>query len=275
MQHIIKNAGRTEPFVVLGAEIVYKQRAEWFEAHWRQLKLSLLRSRRHFAYDLDTKPLPLIVFIPGGGFSHTERNALLPELVWFAKHGYAVASVEYSATAKTRFPMQIEDIKEAIRYLRAHAEEFGIDPERVAIMGESSGGYLAAFTAMTNGCAEYETGDHRDQSSNVRAAVVMYPVVTPETMYDEIKKPIPMPDARSYPDLCGMAKTGMPPFLILCGDGDVCCPTSQSERLHDALEREGNDVELLIFENTAHADLPLFQAESKARIDEFLREKMK
>ena len=197
------------------------------------------------------------------------------ELVWFAKHGYAVASVEYSATAKTRFPMQIEDIKEAIRYLRAHAEEFGIDPERVAIMGESSGGYLAAFTAMTNGCAEYETGDHRDQSSDVRAAVVMYLVVTPETMYDEIKKPIPMPDARSYPDLCGMAKTGMPPFLILCGDGDVCCPTSQSERLHDALEREGNDVELLIFENTAHADLPLFQAESKARIDEFLREKMK
>ena len=166
MQIIEYKPERQEPVVVIGTDIVYKQRAEWFDAHWRQLSFSFMRSRRHFSFDLHTGKLPLIVFLAGGGFSHTERNVLMPELVWFAKQGYAVASVGYSATAKTRFPMQIEDIKQAIRYMRAHAEKLGIDENRIVIMGESSGGYLAAFTAMTNGEAAYDKGEYLDYSSD-------------------------------------------------------------------------------------------------------------
>lgn len=259
-----------EPIVVLGSSVVYKQRTEWFASHWRPLKLSIMRSRRHFPYDTHTGKLPLIVFVPGGGFCHTERNVLMPELVWFAKRGYAVASIDYSATAKTRFPMQIEDIKQAVRYLRAHADEFGIDENRVAIAGESSGGYLAAFAAMSGDGSACSTGDYLEYSSAVQAAVIMYPVVTPRTMYGEIGKPFPMPDTQDYPDLTEMAAKEAPPFLIMCGEEDACCPHGQSVKLHDALDQAGAEVVLATFRHTAHADLPLFQDSAKQMVLEFL-----
>ncbi len=274
MQISVNPQKEREPIVVLGSSIVYKQRAEWFDAHWRPLELSLLRGRRHFSYDKDTGKLPLIVFVPGGGFSHTERNVLVPELVWFAKHGYAVASVDYSATPKTRFPMQIEDIRQAIRFLRANEEAFGIDGSRVAILGESSGGYLAAFTALTGKDPVYDKGEYLSYSGEVQAAVAMYPVVTPRTMYDEIQKPIPMPDIPSYPDLTALAKRDAPPMLLMCGEKDACCPFGQSVKLHDALEAAGADVTLARFLNTNHADLPLFQDSAKQLILDFLRKKL-
>ena len=259
-----------EPFVVMGSDIVYGQRPEWFNAHWRPLKMSLLRSRRHFDYDPFPEKVPAIVFIPGGGFVHTDRNALAPEMVWFAKHGFAVFSLDYSTTAKTRFPMQIEDIKQGIRYIRKNADMFGVDEERIHIMGESSGAYLAAYVALTNGDNAYEKGEYLEYSSDVRSAVVMYPVVTPERMYKKIGKESPLPDTESYPDLCGMVSKDTVPFMVLCGEMDDKCPLSESEAFYSSLEEKGAGSPLFVLmKNTNHADLPLFQDSTKRMISEF------
>lgn len=78
-----------------------------------------------------------------------DQNVWTPELAWFAKRGFAVASIDYSVTARAKFSNQIEVVKLAIRYLKAHAEELGLDPQRFVAMGESAGGYLAALVGAT------------------------------------------------------------------------------------------------------------------------------
>jgi hypothetical protein len=98
----------TDPVVMLASEIIYSQRAEWCNAAMRPLSLSLLRPRYYFSYDREYV-MPLIVWICGGGFTTMNRNAWVPELAWFVKHGYAVASVDYSVTSRTRFPEAVVD----------------------------------------------------------------------------------------------------------------------------------------------------------------------
>ena len=95
-----------EPVVTLGSEIVYAQRVEWCGATWRPLCLSLMRTRQFFYYDRE-ETLPVVLFLCGGGFSNVDRNVWMPELAWFAKRGFAVVSVDYSVTSRTRFPMQM------------------------------------------------------------------------------------------------------------------------------------------------------------------------
>ncbi|MDD3337075.1 MAG: alpha/beta hydrolase, partial [Eubacteriales bacterium] len=149
--------------VTLAADIVYGQRQEWCEAKYRQLKLSFMKPRCHYPYDVPST-YPLVVWICGGSFIEVDRNVWMPELVDLVRHGYAVASVEYSVTSLTRFPQQLEDIKQAIRFLRAHAEELQIQPEHIAIMGESAGGYFSALTALTNHDKRYDKGEYLEQS---------------------------------------------------------------------------------------------------------------
>jgi probable DNA metabolism protein len=134
-----------EPLIALADGIVYAQRPDFCDITTRDLRVSLIRPRAFFDYDKRVV-WPVVVFICGGAWTEMDRNAWIPELAWFAKKGYVIASVDYSVTARTRFPQQIVDIKEAIRFLRAHADKLGIDPNRFAVMGESAGGYLAALT---------------------------------------------------------------------------------------------------------------------------------
>ena len=130
-------SSRDEPVVLLGTELIYGHRAKWCEASWRPLKLSVLRQRQFFSYD-EKKTYPVLLWLSGGGFTNIDRNVWAPELAWFAKRGYAVISIDYGVTALSRFPEQMEDIKLAIRYLRAHYKELALDTEHMFIMWESA-----------------------------------------------------------------------------------------------------------------------------------------
>jgi acetyl esterase/lipase len=96
-------------------------------------------------------PLPLIIWIHGGGWQNGSKDGCPPLRNGYTEHGYAVASINYRLSGHAVFPAQIEDCKAAIRWLRAHAEEYSLDPQRFGVWGSSAGGHLAALVGTSGG----------------------------------------------------------------------------------------------------------------------------
>ena len=262
-----------ERVLLLTPDIVYAQRREWCGAACRQLSLSLIRNRHFYPYDPQDRP-PLIVWICGGGFSEQNRNVWVPELSYYARRGYAVALVDYSVNQRVRYPQQLVDVKEAIRYLRAHADELAIDASRVAVMGESAGGYLAALAGLTNGMEAFDVGGNPDRSSDVQAVVPFYTPVDVHVDSVEAAKGRPMLTAEvvnTLPNLLDLVRPDCPPFLMFHGlaDGIVSCEGSRA--LHDALAARGNAVDLCLIEGANHGDCHFIQPQIKDRVIEFLK----
>lgn len=92
-------------------------------------------------------PLPVVVWIHGGAWAEGTRHRLW--IPWLPQHGYALASIDYRLSAQAPFPAQLQDCKAAVRWLRAHAAEYGLDPARFAAAGDSAGGHLAAMLGTT------------------------------------------------------------------------------------------------------------------------------
>ena len=134
---------------------------------------------------------PLVIFLPGGGFVVCVRRSAAKPRAYLADRGYVVASIDYSTVTRgARYGDAIADVRSAIRFLRAHADQFQIDPARVALWGQSAGGYLAAMTALTDDDPhddphddsqgdpqddpELDLGDNLDQASTVSAVIDMF-----------------------------------------------------------------------------------------------------
>lgn len=121
----------------------------------------------------EAKP-PLVVFIHGGSWQKgSYKNC---SVAWLAEHGYAVASIGYRFSDVAVWPAQVHDCKGAIRWLRAHADEYGYEASRIGAIGSSAGGYLVAMLGVTGGEAELEgeVGGNLDRSSAVQAVVDYY-----------------------------------------------------------------------------------------------------
>lgn len=141
-----------------------------------------------YIYETDGKK-PLIVLIHGGAFMFGDQKMPLirPVIKHALNAGYAVASLDYRKSKEARFPASLADVKAAVRYLKAHAYEYGIDPERITLWGESAGGYLALMTALTP-CVKELDGDidiYQEHSSAVSSIAVFYPPVEFYTMKAE------------------------------------------------------------------------------------------
>ena len=126
-------------------------------------------------YVPDTEsPAPLFVLIHGGGFISGDAESRQAQMMYryFRDHGFACATVNYRLAQEAPFPGAVEDCKAAIRYLRAHAEEYGYNADRIAVFGESAGGYLAAMCAVTND-EEFNSLPFigQDETGNVSAQV--------------------------------------------------------------------------------------------------------
>jgi acetyl esterase/lipase len=118
------------------------------------------------------KPVPAFICLHGGGWSGGTRENMMSETLFLAKNGYVGAAVEYRVVSQAPFPAQLEDCKCAVRFLRAHASDYGIDPQRIGVWGGSAGGHLAAMMGLTDGMAEFEgTGGSPGVSSAVQAVV--------------------------------------------------------------------------------------------------------
>ena len=253
---IWKLAG-SPPAVELTPDVVYS------EGSSRPLKMHVLRPKAQ-----PKEPLPVVVFVHGGGWFEGHRNRGLGPLAHFAERGYLCASIEYRLSGEAKFPAQIEDVKEAIRFLRAKAKEFHLDPERIGVWGQSAGGHLAALLGTSGEVKELEgAGGWRKFSSRVQAVVdwngptdFLEPVQmkhwaerkddafvklvggTPEANKDKAVRANPATYAT--PD--------DPPFLIIHGDADEVVLLSQSESLYNALKRAGVDATLNVVKGAGH-----------------------
>jgi acetyl esterase/lipase len=239
-------------------------------------------------------PLPLIVWVHGGGWTSGNKNldANGPQLRQVAR-GYAVASINYRLSQEAKFPAQIEDCKAAIRWLRAHAAQYRIDPNRIAAWGDSAGGHLVALLGTSAGVSELEgiVGGNLDYSSRVQAVVDWFgPADLLRMSADSLPFPCSLLDHNSplSPEslLIGCAiqscpeKTERaspihyvsgdePPFLIMHGTDDCLVGPPQSQRLHDALVSAGSQATLKFVEGEGHGGSRFTSAENQKLIDDF------
>lgn len=210
-------------------------------------------------------PKPLVVYLPGGGFLWADRTAALPRRTYLAEAGFVVASVKYRTVPDGASYLEgVQDVKAAIRYLRANAAGLSIDPERVAVWGESAGGYMAAMAGTTGGVERFEAGEHRDQDSSVEAVIDVYgtsdlPRVaadfdaatqavkgaagSPHSLWlygpGSTKALADDPAAAAAASPLTYANAGDPPFLMFHGAKDKIVSPSQTRILHDALLAAG------------------------------------
>jgi acetyl esterase/lipase len=206
-------------------------------------------------------PHPAILFLHGGGWSSGTRTQLQKLSVAFAAEGYVGVAIDYDLTVQgAHFPLPLLQSKEAVRWMRANAATYGIDPKRIAVVGSSAGGELAALVALTAGNKKYEAGEHLDQSSDVAAAGILNGVLDLTDLGDQSKM------VTDYlGDTCGKLKTpcnlaspqvaihpGAPPFFVGHGTNDTTVPYRQAEKFVASLQTAGVKVTLFSAENAGH-----------------------
>lgn len=270
-----------EPQYLVDTDVTYAQVDKWFGHMKQDLKLDII-------YPEHAEKRPCIVWICGGAWMIMEKSAHLVYLCDLARQGFVVASVQYRTSNEVNFPGQLEDVKAAIRYLRAHSDFYGIDPEHFGVMGESAGGHLTAMTALTGKRKEFDKGAYLEYSSEVQAAIPWYLpadlskmpcgdpdelAAAPESLLIGKHAVIHAEDALSASPISYAAKDA-PPMLLLHGTDDHTVPYEQSERMYEALEQAGADVSLIALEGADHADLPFFQREVWEIITKFFKEKL-
>jgi acetyl esterase/lipase len=212
------------------------------------------------------RPLPLIVWIHGGGWESGDKNNC-PALFMVPK-GFAAASIQYRLTDTACFPAQIHDCKGAIRWLRANAGKYNIDPNRIGVWGSSAGGHLAALLGVSANVKELEgtVGGNLQYSSRVQAVCDFFgpadlmPLTAAGVSsgaLGPVSKLLGGPPADKK-DLAALASPvthaskNAPPFLIMHGDRDTLVPLSQSQALQDALKKAGADSTLVVAKGAGH-----------------------
>lgn len=119
------------------------------------------------------EPKPCVVYFPGGGFTTSDYSKFIECRMGLARAGFVVAAVQYR-TIPNAFPALLEDGKQAIRFLKANAEKFGIDKTRFGVMGNSAGGYLSSMIATTMNEPRFDQGQYLDESSDVQACCTIF-----------------------------------------------------------------------------------------------------
>ena len=232
-----------------------------------------------------SEPLPLIVWIHGGAWREGNKEALKRD--WgdprqLAGQDYVFASINYRLSHEASFPAQIHDCKAAIRWLRAHAGEYHIDPKRVGVWGSSAGGQLAALLGTSSDISELEGGEGNSQYSSSVLAVCDYfgptDLLRMSEMKGEIDKESPESlyiggPLRKNVDKVKQAnpithiKRDNPPFLIVHGDSDVLVPADQSKILYEALVKAKVTASLHIVPGAGHG----FVGATRKQLDEIDR----
>ncbi len=213
--------------------------------------------------------LPVIVWIHGGGWVSGHKDQT--PAVRMIEQGYAVASIEYRFLTEAVFPAQIHDAKAAVRWLRAHADQYNLDPDRIGAWGASAGGHLAAMLGTSAGVEELEgPGDNLEYSSRVQAVVDFYGPIDVLQMYPALGS-LRETMLRVFPELSAASPLNYvspddAPFLIVHGNRDELVPVSQSELLAESLEKAGVEVRLEIVEGAGHS---LHGAGIERIVDEF------
>ncbi|MEV6542707.1 alpha/beta hydrolase [Streptomyces sp. NPDC051665] len=243
------------------------------------------------------EPAPLVIYVPGGGFMISRKELAAETKSYVAEAGFAVASIEYRTIPQdATFRDAVADVQSALRHLRAHAEEYGIDTRRVALWGESAGGYLAAMTGVLGGRSPLDPAttdpgaadpdaavqavvDNFGASDLTRIAADFDPVTRARFEgADNIAAMFvngrtsgvslagaPQAAAESNPISHLDSTPALPAFLLLHGTADPVVSPSQTLLLHEALRAHGADSTRVVLVGAGHGDLAVLDDEEVGR----------
>ena len=239
---------------------------------WRPLRLDL-----HLPVRAEG-PVPVVVYAHGGSFIGGVKE--LGPWASLPRHGIAVASIEYRLAGEATWPEPIEDVLAAIRWVRSHADDYGLDPGRVAGWGSSAGGYLMARAALTDDHPiGRPLGDDRDVSAALDALVLHYAPADFATLLQDALDPtpeaqdgvvdvvsvhlgVPLAEADDVLEaasiVAAVARAAhVPPLHVSHGDDDHRCGLDQARRLVAAWGDAGADAWLVVVPGADHA-VPVF-----------------
>jgi acetyl esterase/lipase len=230
-----------------------------------------------------TEATPLVVYVHGGAFKGGDKNMVGSKVQPLLDAGYAVASVNYRLSPEATFPAGAQDVKAAVRWLRANAATYNLDPDRFAAWGESAGGNLVSLLGTTGDQAtvlDDPALGNADVSSAVQAVVHWYgptdflqmdtmaasgggctnpeqhdPASSPESLWmGAAIQTVPETVAQANPITYVATAEKLPAFSIAHGDADCNVPYQQSVILDEALTAAGANPQLTILPGAAHAD---------------------
>lgn len=214
---------------------------------------------------------PTIVFLQGSGWTFPDVYHELPQLSEYARKGYIVATITHrNYHDGYAMPAFLEDAKTAIRYLRAHADQYGIDPTRIGFWGTSSGGNTAQLVSLTGDNQEYQTKEWQEQSDTVNCAVSCFGPTDLTLLYEELKA-TGNERAINYEMMIGGGisekkeliqkmspisvipnRDTTTPLLLLHGTGDKLVPYEQATRMYEALQNAAIESDLILVEEADH-----------------------
>jgi acetyl esterase/lipase len=249
-------------------DLEYKPDVVFATVNGRDLHMDLLYPKQPAVV-----PMPVVVWVHGGAWrGGTHKSAGM--MLGLARQGYFCASIEYRLSQEAIFPAQIHDCKGALRYLRAHAAEYRLNPDKIGVWGGSAGGHLVALLGTSGGVQELEgdVGGNLDQSSAVQCVVDYYGPsdmatmiadrggrilvdqrtgLTPEEALIGGKTEERLTEAKAASPVTYVDQDD-PPFLIVHGELDKTVPIRQSERLDEALRAVGVDVTFVRVKSGGH-----------------------
>lgn len=214
----------------------------------------------------DARPAPVVVFVHGGGWRLGSRRTFTPGLGdadsfgRITAAGFAVAAVDHRLSGEAPFPAPVDDVVAAVHWLREHGAEYGVDPARLVLWGESSGAHLAALAAIREPTGIAGVVDWYGPADLTRLGRDLFPADPDRFDRDALTREAGLlggpvgerPDLAEAASPARQVRAGLPPFLVAHGEADELIPIAQSEALVAALTAHGVPAEFIRVPGAGH-----------------------
>jgi len=253
---------------------------------------------------ISKQPKPAVVYVTGGGFINANKDNHPQLRMDLADQGFVVASIEYRVAPTAVMPQPLEDVKAAVRFLRANAAKFGIDKNHIGLLGASAGGYLVGMAGTTNGLKQFDVGENLNQSSSVQAVVDLFGVSDLATIGADYPAAVQKlhksagatealwvngspvfggkdgglaanPQGVTAANPLTYISSTTPPFLLMHGTADTVVSPSQSDIFYQALKTKGIEADRYIVNDAKHGGPYWIQPEISKLICDFFKAHLK
>ncbi len=238
-----------------------------------------------------TENTPLVVFVPGSAFFWQNVKGVIPTVSLLANRGFAVAMVQYRGSEVAPFPAQMLDTKAAVRFMKMNAQKYKFSPDKVYLMGDSSGGHCALMAGLTAGLEPFEEEIYSEVSSGVKGIIDLYAPTDITKMNDELSSMehsspdspegclIGKRNVLEHPELAEPtvvmnyvdSAKAIPPVLIFHGTNDELVPLGQSCMLYDKLVECNKEAAFYAIEKAHHGGREFWSDQVLDIMEEFIK----